>query len=78
MSEKSNAAPASGGIGFFGALFLVLLVLKLTNVINCSWWLVTAPLWGTFTLVVLIFVVALFIMVAAAVIQHFAILADKR
>ena len=26
-------------------LFIVFLVLKLTNVINWSWWWVTAPLW---------------------------------
>lgn len=27
-------------------LFIVFLVLKLTNVIAWSWWWVTAPLWG--------------------------------
>lgn len=36
----------SGGIGLGGATFLVFLVLKLTNVIDWSWWWVTAPLWG--------------------------------
>jgi hypothetical protein len=35
----------NGGIGFAGLLFLVLLVLKLTHVIDWSWWWVTAPLW---------------------------------
>jgi hypothetical protein len=30
------------------ALFLIFLTLKLTNVIDWSWWLVTAPLWGGF------------------------------
>lgn len=35
----------SGGIGLAGVLFIVFLVLKLTNVINWSWWWVTAPLW---------------------------------
>lgn len=33
-------------IGLFGLLFLVFLVLKLTEVIAWSWWWVTAPLWG--------------------------------
>lgn len=42
MSKPSNA---SSGIGFFGALFLVFLVLKLTNVIAWNWWWVFAPLW---------------------------------
>ena len=44
MSDKSNAS--SGGIGFTGLLFLTFLVLKLTNVIDWSWWWVTCPLWG--------------------------------
>lgn len=33
-------------IGFPGLLFLVFLVLKLTNVIAWSWIWVTCPLWG--------------------------------
>jgi hypothetical protein len=32
-------------IGLPGALFLVFLVLKLTEVIDWSWWWVTSPLW---------------------------------
>ena len=35
----------SSGIIFCGLLFLVFLVLKLTNIINWSWWWITAPLW---------------------------------
>ena len=42
--EKSNSS--SAGIGLPGLVFLVFLVLKLTNVIDWSWWWVTAPLWG--------------------------------
>lgn len=34
-----------GGIGLGGALFITFLVLKLTGVIDWSWWWVTAPLW---------------------------------
>ena len=33
-------------IGFFSMLFIVFLILKLTNVIDWSWIWVTAPLWG--------------------------------
>jgi membrane protein YdbS with pleckstrin-like domain len=40
MTNKS-----SGGIGLGGVLFIVFLVLKLTNNIDWSWWWVTAPLW---------------------------------
>ena len=43
-----------GGIGFTGALFLVFLVLKLTNYIDWSWWWITAPLWVPLALVVVI------------------------
>ena len=39
-------------IDFGGALFLVFLVLKLCHVINWSWWLVTAPLWGPFAVLI--------------------------
>ena len=43
MSEKRIVI--SSGITFPMLLFLVFLVLKLTNVITWSWWWVTAPLW---------------------------------
>jgi len=50
---SANPTPArSTGVGFGGLLFLVFLTLKLTHVIDWSWWWVTAPLWGTFTLVI--------------------------
>ena len=37
-------------------LFLVFLVLKLTEVITWSWWWVTAPLWGGIALAVIILI----------------------
>lgn len=40
---------------FFGLMFLIFMTLKLTNTIDWSWWLVTAPLWGPLTLFILIF-----------------------
>lgn len=40
-------------IGFCSALFLVLLVLKLTHTIDWSWWWISAPLWGDFILSVI-------------------------
>lgn len=48
-SGAGTGAAAGGGIGLFGAVFLVFLVLKLTGtdpVAGWSWWWVTAPLWG--------------------------------
>lgn len=35
----------SGGIGVPTILFVIFLVLKLTHLIDWSWWWVTAPLW---------------------------------
>jgi hypothetical protein len=48
MSESTSNT--SGGIGIFGLTFVALLVLKLTGHITWSWWWVTAPLWGSFSL----------------------------
>jgi len=47
----------SGGIGFFGLLFIVFLTLKLTNVIAWSWIWVTAPLWAPFVVVLVILLI---------------------
>lgn len=55
MSKESNT---SNGIGFGGALFLVFLVLKLTGVIDWSWWWITAPLWLPIAIVIGILAVA--------------------
>jgi hypothetical protein len=43
-------------IGFSGLLFVVFLVLKLIDKINWSWWCVTSPLWISFLLWTLVFV----------------------
>lgn len=60
MSDKSTN---SSGIGFFGLLAILFIALKLTGVINWSWWWVTAPLWGGLALwlaiIAIIFIVAL-------------------
>ena len=42
----SNTSSSSGGSSGFTLLFIVFLVLKLTDTINWSWWWVTLPLWG--------------------------------
>lgn len=49
MSEKSSSP--SGGIGVFGLLGVLFVALKLTNVIDWSWWWVTLPFWGGFVLI---------------------------
>lgn len=40
------------GLSLTSLLFIVFVVLKLTNHIDWSWWWITAPLWGPFGLVV--------------------------
>jgi hypothetical protein len=61
--STNNTPTQSGGIGFFGLLAIVFITLKLTNVINWSWWWVTAPLWGpvvfAFGFVIVVFIIAL-------------------
>ena len=46
------------GIGFGTILFIVFLVLKLTETIDWSWWWVTAPLWIPVGLVLVIAFIA--------------------
>jgi Flp pilus assembly protein TadB len=43
MKESKNTS--AGGTGIFTLLFITFLVLKLTGVIDWSWWWVTAPVW---------------------------------
>lgn len=72
-NEKSNAA--GGGIGFFGVLGIVFIVLKLCKVIDWDWIWVLAPLWMPITIVFAIFLVILicaaFLYTLAGIIQLF-------
>ena len=45
MKNQNNNARNSG-VGFFGLLGIVFIVLKLVGVVNWSWWLVLAPVWA--------------------------------
>lgn len=50
---------SSSSFPMVSVLFIVFLVLKLTHVIDWSWWWVTAPLWGTVLLIVLTIVIGI-------------------
>ncbi|RLA01452.1 MAG: hypothetical protein DRQ42_03165 [Gammaproteobacteria bacterium] len=50
----SQSSTTTGGVSIFGLLGVAFIVLKLTNVINWSWWWVTVPLWGPFTFYILL------------------------
>ena len=59
--KESTSTSASGGIGFSGLLTIVFIVLKLTGVISWSWVWVLSPLWISFSLGVLIVIIAIII-----------------
>lgn len=55
MSSETKVS-YSGGIGFTGLLTIVFIVLKLVGTIVWSWWWVLSPLWITFILCILLFI----------------------
>jgi hypothetical protein len=52
--DVSNSSSSSGGIGVLGLLGVVFVTLKLTGVIDWSWWWVTLPFWGGLALAAVI------------------------
>ena len=56
------------GIGFI--LFIVFLVLKLTKVVTWSWWIVTAPLWIPFGIVLVIVIIATVVAIINEIIKN--------
>ena len=57
MNEKSK----SSGLGISAVLQIVFLVLKLTRLIDWSWWLVLVPLWVDIGFGLLFIILALII-----------------
>lgn len=56
-----------GGIGVMGLIGIVFVTLKLTGVIDWSWWWVTLPFWGGLALaIVVVVIVAIIAAIAAA------------
>lgn len=54
----SNSNDSSGSIGFVDLLTIVFITLKLTDVIDWSWWWVLSPIWITAGLLVFLFTLA--------------------
>lgn len=52
MSNKGNSSPF--GLSIMSVLTLIFIVLKLTNLIDWSWWWITAPLWGGLVVALLV------------------------
>lgn len=65
MSESSSR---NGGIGFTGLLTVAFIVLKLTKVIDWSWWWVLSPVWITAAIVVLVVLVIALLAIIGAII----------
>ena len=61
--SKNNNSSSSGSVGFVGLLTITFIVLKLTDVITWSWWLVLSPIWITAIIWVVIIVGLLIITV---------------
>ena len=47
----------SSGIGFFGLLTIVFIVLKLTNYITWSWIWVLSPIWAPLLFVIILLII---------------------
>ncbi len=64
----SNQSTTSGGISITTVIFLVFLILKLTNNIDWSWWWVTSPLW--IPIVAFLSIVFIFIVIGLLYVAH--------
>jgi len=53
-----NKKSSGGGIGFTSLLTIAFIVLKLTHVIDWSWWWVLSPIWISFVIFTVIVIIA--------------------
>lgn len=65
MSDERQVIVNNGGMGTL-LIFLVFLVLKLTGTVTWSWVWVTAPLWGTLGIVVVLWILFFAVVFLAA------------
>jgi len=62
-NEGEVGMERSAGIGFMGMLAVLFIGLKLSSIIDWSWWWVLTPLWGPMALLLL--AIAILMVVAA-------------
>lgn len=77
----SNGKVIGTGLTFMQVLFLVFLVLKLTEtsvVATWSWWWITAPLWGGVALFFAIWVLIMVIMLIAGLFSAIGYINSKK
>jgi len=63
----NSSDSSSGGIGFVGLLTILFIALKLTSVINWSWWMVLFPIWISFGIVLAFIIILLLIVLMAKI-----------
>ena len=65
FKTMSSSSSSSGGISFTGALTVLFVGLKLTNVISWSWWWVLSPLWISALIGIAILTILLIVAIVA-------------
>ena len=65
QSRSKTMSSSSSGISFTGALTILFIGLKLTNVITWSWWWVLSPLWISLSIAVVVIAIAIIIAIIA-------------
>ena len=68
-NKNNNEVTVSIGGGFSGLLFIAFLILKLCNVINWSWWWVTAPLWIPVAFVLVVSIICVIVLAISEAIE---------
>lgn len=68
-SDKDTNITTNGGIGFLGALTILFIALKLTYVINWSWWWVLSPIWIPIAVVLGIIAIIAIVMLIVKVVK---------
>ena len=57
----SKTSSSSSGVSVFRLLGVAFVVLKLTGVIDWSWWWVTLPFWGGLVIALIVLLLVLFV-----------------
>ena len=66
-NRRTTHYSSHGGSMFI--LFVTLLILKLTETIDWSWWIITLPLWIGLVITLIIIIIVLIIVVIAAIVS---------
>ena len=62
--STTTVSSSSSGVGFTGLLTMMFIALKLTGVIDWSWWWVLSPLWISSAIALLFFtVITIFVLI---------------